>query len=106
MAATRYGELERTIDRIELKIDELDKKMKDVLVEIGGAPDSEYRDAERKSIRYRLHQLENVKYAAGAAGAALGLLFGRVMRWAILIGVLVGAIASIVTMLRLLGVGG
>ncbi len=43
----------------------------DILYEIGGAPDSKYRDTNRPTLRSRLHNLENDREAARIATAAL-----------------------------------
>lgn len=49
----------------------LNGHVSDILTEIGGAPARDFRDPERKSIRARLHTLENDRAAASIAQAAL-----------------------------------
>lgn len=82
---------------------DLRDQMRDVLMELGGVPDSEFRDPERPPIRKRLHKLEQNLHAAQAAGAALGMLFGRTSKFVLVGAALVAAVAST---LRLFGVGG
>lgn len=81
----------------------LQDQMRDVLMELGDVPDADYRDPDRRSIRRRLHDLEEMKHAASAAGAALGLLFGRAAKFTLIACSVVAAVASA---LRLFGVGG
>jgi hypothetical protein len=88
-------------EEIAAKLERMNGQVVDVMYEIGDVPDHRYRDPNRVSLRSRLHSLEQNRDAAAAAGAALGLLFGRVTRWAMLIGILIAAITG---MLRLFGV--
>lgn len=92
-----------TVNGLKGKVNTIDIHVSDMLLEIGGAEDSRYRDPQRRSLRKRLHDLEQTTNAAHAVGAALGLLFGRITRWAMLIGIIVAAVG---TLLRLFGVGG
>ncbi len=52
-------------------LDEVGETARDVVVEIGGAPDEIGRDPSRRSLRRRMHELENDRSAAQAAAAAV-----------------------------------
>ncbi len=53
------------------KLDETTETVRNVVVEIGGAPVELGRDTTRRSIRRRIHDLENDRSAAQAATAAV-----------------------------------
>jgi hypothetical protein len=55
----RLDEVDRKVDHLKVQVTDVQEKMRDVLIELGGAPDAEYRDPHRKSIRTRLHDFEN-----------------------------------------------
>jgi len=84
-------------------VDEIKKKLDMILTEIGGAEDPQYRNPDRKSIRVRLHDLEQGKYAASAVWVALGMIFGRVGKLIVIGGIIIG---TSITILTFLGVGG
>ncbi len=56
---------------LRASVDEANGHTVDILYEIGGAPDSKYRDTNRPTLRSRLHHLENDREAARIATAAL-----------------------------------
>ncbi len=56
---------------LRASVDEANGHTVDILYEIGGAPDSKYRDTNRPTLRSRLHNLENDREAARIATAAL-----------------------------------
>ena len=67
----QLARLQKGQEDIVRRLDELNGKVNDTIVELGGVPGSLGRDPGRKSIRHRLHDLEDDQSAAGAARAAL-----------------------------------
>ena len=49
----------------------MDKRVRDVIIEIGGVPDEIGRDPDRPSLRRRVHRLETADVASKTAAAAL-----------------------------------
>ena len=58
-------------EAIVRRLDQMNGTVSDVLLEIGGVPHRTYREPDRKTIRRRLHDLENDAVAAQIAHAAL-----------------------------------
>lgn len=53
------------------RLEEMKKNIRDVVTEIGGVPDSEFREPDRRTIRWRIHMLETDRTTAQAAQAAV-----------------------------------
>lgn len=58
------------LGKVEEKLSDLNGDVAGVMAEIGGAPAAPVR-GERETLRWRVHKLENDRYAAEAAHAAL-----------------------------------
>lgn len=101
--ADRLERLERGQIELGLQMKTVDERVKDVIVELGGVPDEIGRDPDRESVRERLHALEQTRYAAAAASAALASLFGRTARIVLVVGAAGG---FIFTLLQFFGIGG
>ncbi len=63
--------LREDVKQVKLGVDQVNGHIADILSEIGGAPDRDYRDTERPTMRKRLHELENDKAAARIATQVL-----------------------------------
>lgn len=100
---TQLNENAEALARIENHLAEINGTITDVVIEVGGIPGSLGRDPKRPSLRARVHELEQAKYAATAVNAALGMLFGRTAKVALIAFAGLGALFS---GLRLLGIGG
>jgi hypothetical protein len=66
-----FEELREGQALIARRLEEMNGTLRDVVVELGGAPIQLGRDPGRLSIRRRLHELEDGKHAAEIAGTAL-----------------------------------
>lgn len=53
------------------RFDDMNKTMKNIVAEVGGVPDIDFREKDRRSLRWRLHALENDREAVKIAGQAV-----------------------------------
>ena len=59
------------VREVKARLDSLNGSVSDILAELGGAPTRTFRDPTRKTIRRRIHDLENDRASALIARAAL-----------------------------------
>lgn len=68
---TRLKNLDEGQAEILRRLDDMQEDIRNTVVEIGGVPEELGRDPRRRSIRVRLHEIENDRSAARAAAAAV-----------------------------------
>ena len=90
------------LDQIIAKVDQINGSVTAIMVEIGGVPDPEFRDPDRKSIRKRLHALENDRAVEKAIRNSYDRAWSRWQKIALFAIALAG---FVVALLGLLGVG-
>lgn len=73
LASLDRGQMEilRRIDSVDGDLAELKDTVRDTVIEIGGVPDDIGRDPNRRSMRSRIHDLENDRSAQDIAAQAV-----------------------------------
>ncbi len=102
--------IEARFARIESALSEATQTIDAIEHELGGAPKVELRREERRTIRGRLHELENDKAAASIAHAALqaaeaarGRSWSTAQKATVFV---IGIVTAVLTILRFAGYGG
>lgn len=68
---TRLKNLDDGQAEILRRLDEMQEDIRNTVIEIGGVPEQLGRNPQRRSIRVRLHEIENDRSTAQAAAAAV-----------------------------------
>ena len=90
------------VEQTNAKVDQINGSVSAIMREIGGVPDPEFREPDRKTIRARIHELENDRAVEKAIRNSYDRAWSRWQKIALFA---IAVAGSVMALLGLLGVG-